>query len=313
MKRERSHSLYVCLLASAMLLGASAAQANIVFNGATGDTVYGVTNYAGGAQGVPKYMGNNVTGLNDILASPGGTYQLANPVIANNVAQSGFPVAAPYFFNWTGGGNANGQFGTGLTTNYGPSVAFALSDTTIGCCAASYSITSWFSDFKVNAAGFAGNLGAYLAIAGNNLTAADSGVAALQTEWSINGGAFVALPQLVLAAGGNCSDVAIGGSGAAILNNGCNGGTYRGLAIDNLGFFRLAPGTDIRTIATLTAYADPSSIDTIIPDDALIAATGASLPDFALADAAAAPEPGLFGVLAAGLASMGLLLRRRRI
>src|SRR6185312_14597963 len=61
------------------------AEAGLIYNGSRGDIVFGVTSYGGGSQITPKWIGNNFTGLNDILASPGGTFQLANPVIANNI------------------------------------------------------------------------------------------------------------------------------------------------------------------------------------------------------------------------------------
>ena len=287
------------------------ATAGILYTGGNGTTVYGVTSYGAPQPGVPTFIGNNFTNNPDILSSPGGTFLTANPVVANNIAQAG-PGATPFNSAQVGGGNVNGAFGAGSAAVSGPGIGFSLSDTAPGGGSASYMITSWNSNFTVDAAGFAGTLGAFLAIQGHNNAPADSSVASLVTYWSLNGGGFVRIPDLILAANGfgpgnGQQDVALGGSGAAILSNGL--GDFRGLAIDNLGFFNLAPGATISVRSTLTAYADPSSFDDIFEiDPGLLDAAGGNLPNFAFAEAAA-PEPGTLIFAAAGL--LGLVTFRK--
>lgn len=308
-------------LTGCALLAAATSQAGIVFIGGAGHTVYGVTDYGVVPQANPQFIPNNITGNPDILSTPGGGYALADPSIVNNIANGPAPGLSPtpYLFDWIGGGNGNGDFGAGTVTLGGPEVGFTLSDTSLGCCAASYMITSWNSIFTVDGNGFNGTLGAYLAIAGTNLTSVDSSVASLVTYWSINGSPFVRLPDMVLAAGGNCNNVAIGGSGAAVINNSCtnggNGGGYAALSIDNLGMFHLGAGTIINTVSTLTAYADPSSIDdyfisdTQIPLDALVNNAGAQFPTFSFAGVST-PEPA--SLLFAGLGLGACMVLRRR-
>jgi len=309
--------IFLGALCGAAFLTLTPAQAGILLVNGTGSTVYGATAYVCCDAGGPTYIFNNTTLLTDILSSPGNGYQIANPVVANNVAQSGI-VGAPYFFGWTGGVSPDGVFGSGLTADSGPAVGFALSDTTAGCCAASYMVTSIFDNFVVDGGGFAGNLGAYLAIGGTNFNGNDASVAAAIVNYNINNTGWFTLPQLVLAASGNClTSVALGGSGAALQNaacgNGGNGGAFQGLAIDNF-LAALNPGDTISVKATITAYADPSTIDSIVPDISLINLTGTTLPDFALADTGAtapSPEPGTYLLFGCGITALALVRRRK--
>jgi hypothetical protein len=301
-----------------LLLISSTAHAAIITTSVSGGTSYGATGYCCVNNGAPTYIANNVTGNNDILTSPGGGFQTANPVIGNNVAQSGI-VNAPYFFNWAGGtgGLSGAPFGIGLTTVTGSGVGFALSDATAGCCSASYSITSINDTYTVGAGGYNGTFGAYLSISGTNSTINDSAVASAIVEYSINGGAFIFMPQMVLAANGNCNNVTLGGSGAAIVQNGCAGNKFTGLSIDNLGAVNWAQGTTIQIIAAITAYADPANfdiLDSYIPDANLISLTGATLPGFtgAVETGVAAPTPEPATLALTGLALLTLNLLRRR-
>ena len=307
---------YVGILAT--LIWGGAAHAGIITTSVQGDTVYGATSYCCVNAGGPTYIADNVTGNNDILTSPGHGYQTANPVIANNVAQSGI-VNGPYTFWWTGGNAplSGAGFGSGATAVNGAGIYFALSDTSVGCCTASYDITSIDNTYTVGGGGFKGNFGAYLSIAGTNFTASDSAVASAIVEYSINGGGFVFMPQMVLAAGGNCNNVAIGGAAgnkAAVVENGCVGNRFEGLSIDNLGMVNWAAGTTIQIIATVTAYADPASgdiLDSFIPDQDLINLAGDSLPDFTGgANTGVTPEPASIGL--SGLALFAAILARRR-
>jgi hypothetical protein len=288
----------------------------------SGGTVYGATGYVQLNNVNPTYLANNITGNTDILTSPGGGYQTANPVVGNNVAEYGLS-DTPYVFGWTGGtgGLSGAAFGAGITGADAGGVGFALSDTSVGCCTASYMITSTDSDYQVGGAGYTGTFGAYLSISGANATANDAAVASAMVYYRINGGAFAAMDPLVLAAGGNCNNVAIGGAGGTVAaiaeNGGCTGNTFTGLAIDNLGAVNWAAGTTVEIVATLTAYADPMATDnffSIQPDGDLLSQLG-PLPTFSgdanTSEQAPTPEPATLGVCGLALVGLGLLRRRK--
>src|SRR6266700_1422655 len=104
--RRKNHLNKSLLYAAAVLLaGVGSASAGVIYTGGTGGTSYGATQYncPGGNPCTPAGpqfgIVNNFTGTNDILTSPGGGYQVANPVLGNNVASAGV-VAAPYAFTW---------------------------------------------------------------------------------------------------------------------------------------------------------------------------------------------------------------------
>ena len=296
-----------------LLTAVGIAQAGVIYTGGVGTTVYGATQYTcpGGppCSGPPQFIFNNVTGLQDILSTPGNGYQIANPVIANNVAESGPPGPTPYFFNWVGGVSGDGSpFGAGSTVNTGPLVGFALNDPTVGCCSASYMITSWTADYTVDANGFNSPVDAFLGLAGTNFASVDSSVASLVIEYSVNGGPLQDLTPMILAIGGSCTNDVAGGDVAVVLNSACpgvggtgNGGAFQAAALDSSAPLALVGGNTIDFVATLTVYADPASIDSIAPDLSLL--NGLDIPgglpsDTLIGDAASVPEPGsllLFG------------------
>jgi len=316
-----------------VVAGASVSEAGLIFLGGAGTTVYGATGYtctpcAAG----PQFIANNLTGDNDILSSPGNGYQVANPIVANNVAESpnggillpGGTFAGssptPYAFAAAGGvGGASGApFGTGLTGVTGANVGFALTDTTLGCCSASYMITSWTTDYVADANGFNQAANAYLGISGVNLTTNDAAVASLVVGYSVNGGAYNFLTDMILAVGGACAnDVGLGDAAAEInaaCTNGGNGGAYSAAAVDTLAALGLNAGATLDFESTLTLYADPADFDSIYSslDTSLLPGLGLSAPDVLVGDSAVAPEPGTLLLLGAGLGCLGLLRRRHR-
>jgi hypothetical protein len=173
-------------------------------------------------------------------------------------------------------------------------------------------ITSWESVFAVPAGVAGGQIGTFLSIAGALPALGSADAVALQTEISINGGAFAPLPSLILAAAHNGNFVALGGQGGVILY-GPGDASFTGLAIDNLAAFGALGGANITAISTLTALADPASIDSIMADPTLAAQLG-GLPQFTLASGAGqVPEPESINLLAVGLAGFAMYARRRRL
>jgi hypothetical protein len=291
--------LVFATIAAFALIPNEAARAALVYTGTNNSAIsFGATTYGGGAQGTPKWIANNVTGLNDILASPGGTFQLAHPVISNNVASIGPAAFGPgtnQFLNWTGGVSGDGSpFGTGAATIYGPSATFALTDATPGGGGtASYGIETWNSYYTQTTA-YHGTFGTYLSIGGNIAIPGSSAVAALQTEVYVTSGGvttpYVFTP-LILAIGntGGTSYTYVydSASGAKLRYNALTG-AFSGLAIDSYAA-NFAAGSTIKVTSTLTFYADPASISVTAPDLSLL--PGSSLPGESFG-AASVPEPG---------------------
>jgi PEP-CTERM motif len=251
---------------------------------------------------------------------------VASPVVGNNVAETpngglapgGVSIATPYVFSNVGGIGAlsGAPFGTGITLNSGPAVGFALTDTTAGCCTASYMITSWDADYTVNAGGL-NAFNAYLGITGTNLTSNDAAVASLVVGYSINGGAYQFLTDMLVAEAGNCNDVRTGDATAEInaaCTNGGNGGAFAAAAVDAVNGLGLVNGNTIDFESTLTVYADPADFDSINSslDGLLLSELNLSASNILIGDDAfATPEPGTLFLLGAGIASIGLLRRRK--
>jgi hypothetical protein len=309
-----------------LLMVSGISQAGVIYDGGSGTTVYGATGYTCTPCAVgPQYILNNLTGNIDILTSPGSGYQVANPVIGNNIAETpngglspgGVSNATPYVFS-AAGGNAplsGAPFGSGTTVNSGPAVAFAMTDATAGCCTASYMITSWDADYTVDAAGL-NAFNAYLGIVGTNLTTNDAAVASLIVNYSVNGGAYQALTDMIVAEAGNCNNVLAGdvtGGVNAACGNGGNGGAFAAAAVDTANGLGLVVGDTLDFESTLTVYADPANFDSIDSqlDSLLLPGLDLTAPNILIGDDATTPEPGTLVLLGAGLASICLLRRRK--
>jgi hypothetical protein len=179
-------------------------------------------------------------------------------------------------------------------------------------------ISSWTSTYTIGANGFNGTLGSFLGIGGAFPDTSDAVATSMVSTYQINNGAVNNTDALILAAAGNGNFVASGGAGAALLF-GPGAATYQGLAIDNFGQFNLAANDVITVVTTLTAYADPASIDSFVLDpqlDAdLLAQAGGSLPNFTLSSDSAVsptPEPGTTALLGGAMITVALLRRKRR-
>jgi len=297
---------------------ATSAQAVPVFTGGNGAVSFGVTDYGLPVPGIPTYIPNNFTLLNDVLSSPGGTFLTANPVVGNNIAS--YAGLLPGGAVQIGGGNLNGAFGTGAISITGPKIAFGLTDPIPGGGSASYEIGSWNATFT-DAAGSVGNYGTYLSIGGSLPGVGSAAAVSLITEVTSANPASpffggVALPELVLAdsqtAPGVYSWVALGGVGglsAAIITDPLTS-TFRGLAINS--FAVAIPAGDVFTVtSTLTAYADPASIDAILPDETLLDLIG-PLPDIVVSSGVPEPSSILLTVIATGVLGFVRFGRRMR-
>lgn len=327
-------SFQLLVAAMVLLVGAISADAVPIYQGGSGYIVFGVSPYAGPAPGAPTYIPNNFSGQNDILASPGGTFLEANPVVGNNIFS--FPaapppaphlggVALPAFGFQIGGGNINGPFGGGYIVETGQQVGFSLFDLAAGGGSASYGIATWDAVYTDVLGTPAGNIGSYLAMGGVLPNINTAGVAALRTRLeSANAaspfsGGFE-LPQLILAAartpGDIYSTVALGGpagANAAVVIDNAVLGTYRGLAINNVPLpFAIPAGDVITATSTLTIYADPSEMAML--DQAgvadLVAMTGTDYADFSFVESTIIPEPSTAVMLIVALAA-GCSMRRR--
>jgi hypothetical protein len=295
--------------------------------------VFGVAPYGAPTPGTPTYIADVNTGRNDILTSPGGTFQTALPDIPHNVVGYGPAAFGPGVYQYAvqnGGTNQFGQpFGSGILYNAGTNVGFSLSDFAPAGGTASYGIENWTAHYTVGAQINAGTTyGNLIAIRGLLPAVASSAVVAMRTYIHTNAagtdfsGAGVDLPQLVLAYGGTGTFVALGGpTGLPTAQGGgviyFNGQSYRGLALNNIPLAANLPaGTVLDVTSAVTIYADPAAMDFFAPDitggDAdLFAGTGASsLPFFDSISSSAVPEPGSFALL--GVAGCGLAAWRRK-
>lgn len=292
-----------------LLVSAPAAQAAIKYVGGTGETVYGVAPYGVGPQPAPVFIANNITLFNDIMATPGGGFLLADPRVPNNIADTGLQPLALGSFK-LGGGNAAGPFGAAATLITGPRIGFRMTDSAPGGGSASYMISSWEANFAVDGGGFVGNFGNFLSIGGFLSAPSSAAAVSLISNYYLNGAYVGQAAPLVLAAAGNGNFQALGGSGA-VLQFGA-GGRYRGLAINNIAA-NLVGGDNVRVVSTLTAFADPASIDTLPIQLDLLDLVGQPLPDFAFAGAmGGVPEPTSWALMILGFGVVGAAVRRRR-
>jgi hypothetical protein len=304
-----------------------------IFNGGTGAIVFGVAPYGGAPNvGGPTYIANNVTGLNDILTSPGlgtlGGYLTASPVVANNINSVGV-VATPFANTQNGGGNGNGAFGSGSAFDGGSFANFALADSGPGGGSASYVIISGDSTYtNVGAPIAAGTTyGSFIGIGGAVPLIGNADVVALMVHYSDTAGVFgpggTTAPQEVLAisrngagAGiGNYNIVTIGGAGGGnaglILDNGLTG-AFRAAAVDSTVLGAPIPVGDVITVAwTITGYSDPANFDVldIAPD--LLNLTG-PLPTDVFVATGDVPEPGMWLLVGSGLIAIWLYRRQKR-
>jgi hypothetical protein len=295
----------VAAFAAAILLATSPASAGLVYLGGSSSTVYGVTSYGGAPQVAPSFIFNNGTGFNDILASPGGGFLTAAPIVANNIFETGV-VAAPSSSSQTGGSNINGPFGNARSRLEGVHFAFDLGDAAL-CCSASYIVSSWTSNLLVTPGGLGGDPLTLLGIAGTLPDASSSFAASLVTHYYLNDVYQGTLAPLVLAQARNGNSQAIGSLDAQITMDGF--GRFTGFAFNSIPGFVAAPGDVLKVTSTLTAFADPAKTDFWLPPAPL---TDEELARMVSLVSSGVPEPHNWAMLIAGFGLIGAAARRRR-
>ncbi len=247
--------------AFSVLLGTTV-NAQLLYNNGRGDTVYGVAEYGGPPIATPTFIPNNVTLRNDVLTSPGGGFLTADTTIPNNIAQTGLNIPLPLFSYEIGGHNVHGPFGASANLITGPNIGFVLKDFALGGGSASYTISSWTANFTAGANGFNGPLDAFLLVGGGLVGGAGGSADAvsLVTSYSINGAAPTLFSPLVLAAAGNGNHNAVGGRAGIAYGPGNN--SFFGFAFDSANV-ALNAGDTLTAVTTLTAIADPASIESL--------------------------------------------------
>ncbi|CAN5672312.1 hypothetical protein BH11PLA1_BH11PLA1_19070 [soil metagenome] len=274
--------------------------------------------------GVPTFGPNNVTGRNDIMVSPGGTYNSVNistafylpPVQVAPIPLPIVRVQPPV-----------GAFGGAFTSIVGTNINFSIRDNQpVGGGTVSASTATWTSTFT-SPAGFQGTFSTFLAF--NAVLSPGSEIAlSLNTVSSATNGQVFTFPALVMAAtglgpGAPGGTVAVGGTGFAggggsrVMYFPLAGGGWavRGLAVNNVAA-NIPAGVSFTAYNTFTGYADPAQFDTVgltdLMNDPLLAGTdffnGLTLPTGTILGGSSIPTPGALGLMAFG----GLVACRRR-
>ena len=165
-----AHRHSLACLAVALLVLQNSASAITVFNNAVGGMAFGVAGLGAPANvAAPTYLNNINNGRSDILTNPGPGLT-ANPIVANNTLSVG-PLAwnpGQFIFGvQNGGGNINGNFGTGAAVITGPRFAYRLNDGGVpGGFAASYEILSWDANFTQVGSAPVGTTGTFITMGG---------------------------------------------------------------------------------------------------------------------------------------------------
>lgn len=319
----------------AVLMGSPStkhATAAYVFAGGLSNTVFGVASYGGApVPGIPTYILNNFTLLDDVLTSPGGGFRTADTSLPNNIADTGV-VGIPRYSVFAGGGNANGLFGAGQVLLTPTLYAFTLRDVNPdGAGAAAYLVSSMLSEFTEDGTGFGGapaiSVGAWLAVAGIFGSPLSSAAASIKVQVNslnpaspfFNGGLGRSYEVVLAAAAiGNFASVAytavngLAAPTAVMLNDGVS--PFAGLAVAS----EMLPtagmiGDTVVVTSTLTVIADPMFVFSIDPTTDLLAEAG-PLPAVSFVGTTFVPEPTSVSLSILGMLGIGAtLIRRRRL
>jgi hypothetical protein len=320
--------LMLVAVAVSWLLPAVPARATILafyYTNSDNAAIYFGASPFSGSSTSPTWAYNSLTGLNDILASAGSGFPVANPVLGNNVASAGPSSLVGYMdalFLHQSGGTAplsGASFGTGGAAIFGYSGGMYLTDSG-GGGTASYGIETWTGHYTQNA-GFFGYFGTYLSVGGSVSATGSVAIAALQAEVSVTSTTGTTnnytLAPLILAVenlgGGNFATVTLSQnnnaeSGAFVYVDPSTG-QFWAFADDATLTNDFGAGSSITVTSTTTFYGDPASIQTIAPDTSLFPNLYVPTESFSYASPFA---PGtLMGCTAIVVLSIAGTLRRR--
>jgi hypothetical protein len=264
------------------------------------------------------WAADGFTGLNDILSSPGGTFNAVNYVNPNIFGTGVVPLGAGIFATAAPGIDNGIAFGGGNISISPTSVGYSIAETSPGNV--SVGIAAQSSTFTVGVLGVPGaTIGTYLSLDG--ILSVNSAIAASLVTYitDTTTAQSVILAELLAATGtgdgskfvalsGQFGSPVAGANAWVLFGNG--GTTYSGFASAAVPNF-LGVGDNVVITSVLTEAADPLSLDATINADGVPGdLNGATLPDTILFDTQPVPEPGALSLFAAG--SLALLISRKR-
>lgn len=295
-----------------------AVRAQLIYTGGTGEIEFSgqpVGTYGGIP---PLWAFDGFTGNNDILSSPGGTFNGVNYVNPNIFGTGVVPLGGGIFATAAPGIDNGIAFGGGSISINPAAVGFSIGETSPGNV--SVGIGAESSSFTVGALGVPGaTIGTFLSL--NGILSPSSAIAASLVTYvnDITTGNNVILAEVLGATGtgygskfvalsGQFGSPVAGANAWVLFGNG--GATYNGFASAFVPNF-LGVGDNVQITSVLTEAADPQSFDATIFADGLPGdLNGATLPDAILIGTQPVPEPGTLSLCAAG--SLALLIFRKR-
>ena len=291
--------------------------AQLIYNGGTAQIEFSgqpVFTY-GGIN--PLWAPDGFTGGNDILVSPGGTFNGIN-YVNNNISGTGVvPLGAG--ITWTALPGVAGPvtpiaFGGGSISLTPAAVGYSIVETAAGNV--SVGIGAETGNFTVGALGVGATIGTFLSLDG--ILNVNSAISASLVTYidDITTGHTVTIAEVLGATGtgtankfvvltGQTGSLVSGANGWFQFGNG--GTTYTGFAATAVPNF-LNVGDNVQISSVLTEAADPDA--TINSDPQPGNLNGVTLPNTVLFDTQTVPEPGVLSLLAAGASSL-LLFRKR--
>jgi hypothetical protein len=302
-----------------LLAGLPSVQAQLIYTGVgTGQIEFsGQPVFAYGGIN-PLWAADALTGGNDILVSPGGTFNGINYVNPNISGTGVVPLGNG--ITWTAfPGNDNGiAFGGGSLALSPTAVGYSVAMTAPGNV--SVGIGAESSLFTVGALGVGPTIGTYLSLDG--LLSVNSAISASLVTYvdDLTTGQSRTLAEVLAATGtgsgskfvalyGQAGSLVAGGN--AWVQFGGGGTTYTGFAAAAVPDF-LNVGDNVRITSVLTEAADPLTPDATINSDIVPGnLNGATLPSTILFNTQSVPEPGTVSLFAIG--TFGLIAFRTRM
>ncbi len=327
------------LLAATLLAtvaGPLAVRAQLIYTGGTGQIAFSVQPIVTYGGVPPLWTGDTFTTLNDIMSSPGGTFNSfygasPNPAFFNTGV---VPLGAGIWGAAPPQSTLYGPFGGGYMGIAPGAANFSISDPAAGGTV-SVGTEASSANYTVGALGLSGNFGTYLSVGG--FVNPDSAVAAsLVTYVNVFSPADVFLQTYgfdqILAASGSTSGnkfvvwsgqfsnipQTVGGvvNGFVIYTGAGPTQNFTGFAAGATGV-NLAAGDLVNITSVLTVIADPYSEINIggLPDPSVLAANDVTLPtdgELFNSDPTLVPEPAVPMLAGAGLLATLIVREVRR-